>query len=225
MYHEVFNKVSPVVAYAPLEYDACTQPRRNPSFCALADLMRDWRVDQPKDDTNNQRIIEPGLSPSPQAHSESHYMIRLAERSLHHVRSRSVGQEAQPCHVLSRRAKIYDAPVAVQRESLRATQCSPAFLSLASLGTTQPMKSMSTPYLPGGNITIRHVRRRYLMCEGECQGLGGKLFGSASQWIRFLPFTPEDHTTIYPCRSPTDSLKNCALPTYTKVVSGLVEPW
>jgi hypothetical protein len=149
-------------------------------------------------------------------------MIRLAERSLHHVRSRSGGQEAQPCHVLcsrnSRRAEIYDEPVAVQRESLRATQCSPAFLSLASLGTTQPMKSMSTPYLPGATP-------QYVMCEGECHGLGGKLFGGASQWVRFLHFTPEACITVYQCRSPADSLKNRALPTYTKVVSGLVEPW
>jgi hypothetical protein len=46
-----FNKVSPMVAYVPLECDASTQPRRNPSFCALADLARDWRVDRPNDNT------------------------------------------------------------------------------------------------------------------------------------------------------------------------------
>jgi len=49
-------------------------------------------------------------------------------------------------------------PVAVQRESLAATQCLPPFLSLASLSTVQPMKSMSTPYLPPNPMSCQRLQ-------------------------------------------------------------------
>jgi len=70
----------------------------------------------------------------------------------------------------------YDEPVEVQRESVTATQCLPAFLLPASLSTVQPMKSMSTPYLSPqcvktSNILSHHVRGHRAMADfGSANG-------------------------------------------------------
>ena len=114
----------------------------------------------------------------------------------------------------------YDEPVEVQRESVTATQCLPAFLLPASLSTVQPMKSMSTPYLSPqcvktSNILSHHVRGHRAMADfGSANGASNH--ATSERYDR----GPALEQTISHERKR--GIKGAA--THAKVRSGLVEP-